>query len=141
MSYKLCNDSANNLVTVVASGEFDITAAEHLLQLTYKQAAPLGRNIIFDLRDITTSISESDLYKLAHTHPTLTNHTQSVGRAAVIPGPAIPQCLVDFYLAEVAALSIPVKAFRNPESARHWILPETGDSSQTESRTGAVPRP
>ena len=139
MSYKLYDDGAKKLLRVVASGEFDFHAARHLLWLAYKHAARLGSSIIFDLRDARTSITEPELYKLAHTHPALTAYARSVPRSAVIPGPAIPKQLVDFYLTEMAAQFIPVKVFRDFDSAQQWVAPSTRSSLRPGPGTGEIP--
>jgi hypothetical protein len=119
--YEINPDDAYGIVRVVAEGEFDIALAKNMVSNARAMAARLKRPLLYDLRNISTSVSEADLYELIHTLPAFENREAGNYRAAVVLGGAIPSKLRKFYEYEASNKNIKVRGFQNSSLALDWL--------------------
>jgi len=124
--YQVNPDDALGIVRVVAEGEFDITLAKNMVTNARTMANRMKRSLLYDLRNISTSVSEADLYELIHTLPALENRDAGNYRAAVVLGGAIPSKLRKFYEYEAGHKNIKVRAFQKASLALDWLREQAG---------------
>jgi len=123
--YKLTIDDKLSVVRVTAQGEFDLGLCMRMVNNARNIAIPLRRPILYDLRKITTSVCEADLYELIHTLPELEKSSKAGFGAAVLVGGTIPAKLRSYYEDEVASIGVKVRAFTKKMDALDWLKSET----------------
>lgn len=119
--YHIDQDDQHGIVRIVAEGDFDITLAKNMVSNARAMAVRLKRPLLYDLRDIRTSVSEADLYELIHTLPAFDNQEAGNYRAAVLVGGTIPSKLRRFYEYEASNINIKVRGFHDASAALGWL--------------------
>jgi len=125
--YQVNPDDEHNIVRIVANGEFDLTLSKNMVTNARTMATALKRPLLYDLRNIRTSVSEADLYELIHTLPALENSEASKYCAAVLVGGSIPSKLRKFYEYEASNINIKVRGFQKTSLALDWLRDHAGN--------------
>ena len=124
--YQINPDDESHIVRVVAGGEFDLALSKNMVTNARAMATRLKRPLLYDLREISTSVSEADLYELIHTLPVLGTNEASKYCAAVVIGGSIPSKLRKFYEHEARNINITVRGFQKASIALDWLRDRAG---------------
>jgi len=128
--YQINPDDDLDIVRVIADGEFDITSTKNMVADARVLATGLKRPLLYDLRNISTSVNEADLYELIHTLPALKDSEASKYCAAVLLGGSIPSKLRSFYEHEASNINIRVRGFQKANMALDWLRGQAGKMAQ-----------
>jgi len=119
--FQIIPDSKHNIVRVVADGDFDSDMSRKMVANARAVAIQLKRCLLYDLRNVQTSVCEADLYGLLHSLPPLKKNEARSFCAAVLVGGSIPSKLQKFYEHEAGNIDLRVRTFRKAKSALEWL--------------------